>query len=131
VLLGMDFNDERKLGDAKARDTVLARLVQHFSALDLRNSNLSEPDLLGRAYEYLIEKFADDARVRRENGPTRRQGSPSAVSSGRSCLSGHWARQCEPFQSAPRRCAASPALFAASPGPVAQSQSGGSGSMRS
>jgi type I restriction enzyme M protein len=61
VLAGIDYNDERKLGDAKSRDTVLARLVQHFSKLDLRNSSLSEPDMLGRAYEYLIEKFADDA----------------------------------------------------------------------
>jgi type I restriction enzyme M protein len=37
------------------------RLVQHFSRVNLRNTNLSESDLLGRAYEYLIEKFADDA----------------------------------------------------------------------
>jgi type I restriction enzyme M protein len=61
VLAGIDFNDERRLGDNRARDNVLARLVQHFSKLDLRNANLSEPDMLGRAYEYLIEKFADDA----------------------------------------------------------------------
>jgi type I restriction enzyme M protein len=61
VLAGIDFNDERKLGDAKNRDSVLSRLVQHFSRLDLRNANLSEPDMLGRAYEYLIERFADDA----------------------------------------------------------------------
>jgi len=61
VLAGIDFNDERKLGDAKNRDSVLSRLVQHFSRVDLRNANLSEPDILGRAYEYLIEKFADDA----------------------------------------------------------------------
>ena len=61
VLAGIDFNDERKLGDTKNRDTVLARLVQHFSRINLRNTSLSEPDLLGRAYEYLIEKFADDA----------------------------------------------------------------------
>lgn len=61
VLAGVDFNDERKLGDARNRDSVLSRLVQHFSKLDLRNANLSEPDMLGRAYEYLIEKFADDA----------------------------------------------------------------------
>ncbi len=61
VLAGIDFNDERKLGDAKNRDSVLSRLVQHFSRLNLRNANLSEPDILGRAYEYLIEKFADDA----------------------------------------------------------------------
>ena len=61
VLAGIDFNDERKLGDAKNRDTVLSRLVQHFSQVSLRNDRMAEPDLLGRAYEYLIEQFADDA----------------------------------------------------------------------
>jgi len=61
VLAGIDFNDERKLGDARNRDAVLGRLVQHFSKLNLSNASLSEPDMLGRAYEYLIEKFADDA----------------------------------------------------------------------
>ena len=61
VLAGIDYNDERKLGDAKNRDTVLARLVQHFSHISLRNDRMAEPDLLGRAYEYLIEQFADDA----------------------------------------------------------------------
>jgi type I restriction enzyme M protein len=61
VLAGIDYNDEQKLGDSKNRDNVLSRLVQHFSGCNLRNANLSEPDMLGRAYEYLIEKFADDA----------------------------------------------------------------------
>ena len=61
VLAGIDYNDERKLGDARNRDTVLARLVQHFSEVSLRNHRMAEPDLLGRAYEYLIEQFADDA----------------------------------------------------------------------
>ena len=61
VLAGIDYNDERKLGDARNRDTVLARLVQHFSQVALRNDRMAEPDLLGRAYEYLIEQFADDA----------------------------------------------------------------------
>lgn len=61
VLAGIDYNDERRLGDARNRDTVLARLVQHFSVVSLRNDAMSEPDLLGRAYEYLIEQFADDA----------------------------------------------------------------------
>jgi type I restriction enzyme M protein len=61
VLAGIDFNDERKLGDARNRDAVLGRLVQHFAKIGLKNGNLSEPDMLGRAYEYLIEKFADDA----------------------------------------------------------------------
>lgn len=61
VLAGIDYNDERKLGDARNRDVVLGRLVQHFSKVPLKNASLSEPDMLGRAYEYLIEKFADDA----------------------------------------------------------------------
>ncbi len=61
VLAGIDYNDERRLGDARNRDTVLARLVQHFSQVSLRNDRMAEPDLLGRAYEYLIEQFADDA----------------------------------------------------------------------
>ena len=61
VLAGIDFNDAQKLGDAKNRDTLLTRLVQHFSQVPLRNDRLAEPDLLGRAYEYLIEQFADDA----------------------------------------------------------------------
>ncbi|QRK13687.1 type I restriction-modification system subunit M N-terminal domain-containing protein [Archangium violaceum] len=55
ILAGIDFNDERKLGDGKNRDTVLSKLVQHFAKLNLRNAALSEPDMLGRAYEYLGE----------------------------------------------------------------------------
>lgn len=61
VLLGIDFNDSRKLGDGKQRDSILHRLISHFSQIRLRNEDLAEPDMLGRAYEYLIEKFADDA----------------------------------------------------------------------
>ncbi|MEW5850478.1 MAG: class I SAM-dependent DNA methyltransferase [Myxococcota bacterium] len=64
VLVGVNFNDERKLGDQKSRDLLLGKLVQHFGGLNLRNSNLAEPDMLGRAYEALVEKFADDARKR-------------------------------------------------------------------
>ena len=60
VLADIDFNSN-KLGDAKNRDSVLSLLVNHFSQICLKNSDLAEPDMLGRAYEYLIEKFADDA----------------------------------------------------------------------
>ncbi|WP_258110082.1 type I restriction-modification system subunit M [Alicyclobacillus sp. SP_1] len=56
VLATIDFNDKERLPDA-----TLSRLIQHFSAIDLSNANLSEPDMLGRAYEYLIKQFADDA----------------------------------------------------------------------
>ena len=61
VLRGIDYNDENKLGHAKERDELLSRLVVHFSKVSLRNADLAEPDMLGRAYEYLIERFADDA----------------------------------------------------------------------
>jgi hypothetical protein len=38
VLAGIDYNDERKLGDARNRDVVLGRLVQHFTKLYLLDS---------------------------------------------------------------------------------------------
>ena len=56
VLATIDFNDKEKLPDK-----LLLQLISHFSAIDLSNGNLSEPDMLGRAYEYLIKQFADDA----------------------------------------------------------------------
>ena len=38
---------------------VLTRLIKHFNSYRLRNSDLADPDMLGRAYEYLISKFAE------------------------------------------------------------------------
>lgn len=61
VLRNINFLDESRLGEPKNREGVLARLIDHFSRISLRNANLAEPDMLGRAYEYLMEKFADDA----------------------------------------------------------------------
>ena len=60
VLKTIDFNSEQ-LGDVKQRDSTLLQLVQHFSAIALKNSNMHKADALGDVYEYLIEKFADDA----------------------------------------------------------------------
>jgi len=56
VLAVTDFNDKDRLPDV-----ILSKLIAHFSKLRLRNEDLSEPDILGRAYEYLIAQFADDA----------------------------------------------------------------------
>ncbi|MBN2603552.1 MAG: type I restriction-modification system subunit M [Candidatus Thermoplasmatota archaeon] len=56
VLVAIDFNDKDRLSDA-----VLNKLVLHFSKFSLANSNLANSDLLGRAYEFLIKHFADDA----------------------------------------------------------------------
>jgi len=39
---------------------VVHALIQHFDEIDLSNNGVP-PDILGRAYEYLIKQFADDA----------------------------------------------------------------------
>jgi len=59
VLGGVTFNDERRFGDPKAMDAVMQRLLTHFGRIPLGNHNLAEPDILGNAYEYLIERFAE------------------------------------------------------------------------
>lgn len=56
VLSSTDFNDKDRLPDE-----ILSKLIAHFSNISLRNDNLTDPDILGRAYEYLIAQFADDA----------------------------------------------------------------------
>jgi len=56
VMTATKFGDKDKLSD-----DVLQRLLSHFNKYSLRNEDLYTPDLLGDAYEYLIEKFADDA----------------------------------------------------------------------
>ncbi len=56
VLTSIDFNDKERLPDP-----VLEELVTHFSKRRFRNADLEDPDIFGRAYEYLIRKFADDA----------------------------------------------------------------------
>ncbi|WP_324663923.1 class I SAM-dependent DNA methyltransferase [Haloarcula sediminis] len=56
VLSSIDYNDKDRLGDQ-----VLDKLVTHFSTHRYRNVDLEDPDIFGRAYEYLIRQFADDA----------------------------------------------------------------------
>ncbi|MCD4822328.1 MAG: type I restriction-modification system subunit M [Methanococcoides sp.] len=56
VLVAIDFNDKGRLSDA-----VLQKLINHFSEHNLANHSLENKDMLGRAYEYLIKHFADDA----------------------------------------------------------------------
>jgi type I restriction enzyme M protein len=55
ILDRIDFNDKESLPDA-----TLSNLVQHFNKISLGNKNVSG-DILGQAYEYLLEQFADDA----------------------------------------------------------------------
>ena len=67
VLRNTNWNDESKLGSPASRDRIIRALLNHFGDLDLRDANLradgeSGPrNVLGDAYEYLIERFADDA----------------------------------------------------------------------
>ncbi len=56
VLTTVDFNDKERLPDS-----LLSDLVSHFSKHRYRNVDLADPDIFGRAYEYLIREFADDA----------------------------------------------------------------------
>jgi len=55
IFQDVDFNNKERFPDA-----TLEKLLQHFEAYRLRNSDV-EPDVLGQAYEYLIAQFADDA----------------------------------------------------------------------
>ena len=66
VLTGANWNDESKLGIPANREKIIRSLLNHFSALDLRDENPREEgtgpgNVLGDAYEYLINRFADDA----------------------------------------------------------------------
>ncbi|MEB2787242.1 type I restriction-modification system subunit M [Algoriphagus persicinus] len=61
VFRNIDFNSESNLGQTKDRNRRLKNLLVDFSALDLQPSHLEDNDIIGDAYEYLIEKFASDA----------------------------------------------------------------------
>ena len=66
VLTGTNWNDEQKLGSPANRERIIRSLLSHFDGLDLRDENLREDaaggsNVLGDAYEYLINRFADDA----------------------------------------------------------------------
>lgn len=58
----VDWNAPAPDGSGKPliANEVVHALVQHFNTYDLSNASVS-PDVLGRAYEYLIKQFADDA----------------------------------------------------------------------
>jgi type I restriction enzyme M protein len=58
----VDWNAPAPDGSGKPLipNEVVHALVQHFDEHDLSNKNVT-PDVLGRAYEFLIKQFADDA----------------------------------------------------------------------
>ncbi|MFY0673972.1 MAG: type I restriction-modification system subunit M [Bacteroidia bacterium] len=60
VFRNISFNTEN-LGQTKDRNRRLKNLLVDFYALDLQPSHLEKNDVIGDAYEYLIERFASDA----------------------------------------------------------------------
>ena len=56
-----DFNDESKLGTGKEMQDRLSRLVAIFGSLDFRANRTEGDDLLGDAYEYLMQHFATES----------------------------------------------------------------------
>lgn len=60
VFRSIDFNSENNLGQTKDRNRRLKNLLVDFAAMDLEPSHLENNDVIGDAYEYLIEKFAGE-----------------------------------------------------------------------
>ncbi len=61
VFRNISFNSEAIFGQTKERNTILKNLLVDFSQLDLEPSHLDGNDVIGDAYEFLIENFASDA----------------------------------------------------------------------
>lgn len=61
VLTATGFRQSHRLGPIDQRDHALRRLLDALDPVPLGNTALPDPDVLGRAYEYLIARFADDA----------------------------------------------------------------------
>ena len=61
VFRNIDFNSEANLGQTRQRNTRLKNLLEDLVSLDLRLESIGHMDIIGDAYEYLIEKFAATA----------------------------------------------------------------------
>lgn len=62
VFRAIDFNSQVDFGeDVRAKNATLRNLLEDFSELDLRPSQLGSTDIIGDAYEYMIANFASDA----------------------------------------------------------------------
>ncbi len=61
VFRNIDFNSEANLGQTRQRNTRLKNLLEDLVSLDLRPESIGHLDIIGDAYEYLIEKFAATA----------------------------------------------------------------------
>ncbi|UOQ49621.1 type I restriction-modification system subunit M [Gracilibacillus caseinilyticus] len=61
VFRNIDFNSESILGKAKERNAILRSLLEDFNKLTLKPSVVGGEDVIGDAYQYMIERFASDA----------------------------------------------------------------------
>jgi type I restriction enzyme M protein len=63
VFRNIDFNSEAALGRTRQRNERLKHLLEDFHdpRLDMRPSRIGGADVIGDAYEYLIDRFASDA----------------------------------------------------------------------
>jgi type I restriction enzyme M protein len=61
VINNADFDDPNKLGDGKAMQDRLSKLIGIFQGLDFSGSRAEGDDLLGDAYEYLMRHFATES----------------------------------------------------------------------
>ena len=61
VFRNIDFNSEAILGKAKERNAMLRSLLEDFNKLTLKPSVVGSEDVIGDAYQYMIERFASDA----------------------------------------------------------------------
>lgn len=59
----LDFNSSSRLGDTKKRNQILKDLIDDFNKpkLNFRPSLIGSDDVIGNAYMYLIERFAEGA----------------------------------------------------------------------
>jgi len=60
IFRNISFNSNN-LGDTKEKNERLKNLLTDFDELDLQPKNLTDNDIIGDAYEYLIANFASDA----------------------------------------------------------------------
>lgn len=61
VFRNIDFNSEAILGKAKERNAMLRQVLEDFNKLILKPSIIGNDDIIGDAYQFMIERFASDA----------------------------------------------------------------------
>ncbi|MHC5738615.1 N-6 DNA methylase [Nostoc sp.] len=57
IFINYNFEHNHSQVDLKKQDQVLRQLILHLSEIKLQNKYFAEPDLLGKACEYLIAQF--------------------------------------------------------------------------